>query len=106
KKVGGKKTGASKGGPCSHSIGLPSGGRLGAFDGPELRRIDGNATGLLFLGHNALEVDMEQAVLKPRRLDLDMFGKLEAALKSAAGDALMEQRGGRLIGLFALAGNG
>jgi hypothetical protein len=35
-----------------------------------------------------------------------MLGKLEAALESAAGDALMEQGGGRLVGVFALAGNG
>ena len=31
---------------------------------------------------------MEQTVLKPRALDLDMLGKLELALKGAAGDAV------------------
>ena len=32
---------------------------------------------------------MEQAVLELARLDLDMLGKLEAALEGAAGDALI-----------------
>ena len=36
---------------------------------------------------------MEQAVLKAGGLDLDMLGKLEAALKGAAGNALVQKSG-------------
>ena len=81
-------------------------GCLGALDGPELRRIDGDTAGLLLFRHDALKVDMEQAVLKARGLDLDMLGKLEIALEGAAGDTLVQQRAGRLLGVFALAGDG
>src|SRR5579871_6185981 len=50
---------------------------------------------------------MEQTVLKTRGLDLDMLGELEAALKAAAGDALVKQRGLPVVGLaLALAGDG
>ena len=34
---------------------------------------------------------MQQAVFKPRGLDLDMLGELEAALEAAAGDALVQE---------------
>ena len=50
------------------------------------------SAGLLGLGHDALKVDMKQAVLELGALDLDMLGQLEAALERAAGDALMQIR--------------
>ena len=64
----------------------------------------GDAAGLLLLGHDALQVDMKQAVLELGGLDLDMLGELEAALEGAAGDALVQV--GRLGGILALAGDG
>ena len=70
----------------------------------EVRRIDGDAAGLFLFRHDALQVDMEQAVLQAGGLDLDMLGELEAALEGAAGDALVQEVG--LCALFALAGDG
>ena len=49
---------------------------------------------------------MQQAVLQARGLDLDMLGKLETALKAAAGNALVQQRRGGLFGLVTLAADG
>ncbi len=72
-----------------------------------VRRIDRDAARLLFFRHDAFQIDMEQAVLKARGLDLDMLGKLEAALEGAAGDALVqERRACRFVSVFALAGDG
>ena len=47
---------------------------------------------------------MEQAVFQAGALDLDMLGQLEATLKGAAGDAMMQIR--CFLRLFALAGDG
>src|SRR4051812_43258862 len=77
--------------------------RLRTFNGLELGCIDLDAARLLFLRHDALQIDMQQAVLKARRLDLDMLGELEAALEGAARNALMQEAGLGLVGLFALA---
>ena len=57
-------------------------GGFGAFDGRELRRVDRDPAGLFLLRHDALQLDMEQAVLEPRALDLDMLGKLELRSKA------------------------
>src|ERR1022692_2525715 len=49
---------------------------LGGFDGSEFRGsggVDGDLAGLFLLRHNALQVNMEQAVLKPRGAHLDML---------------------------------
>ena len=48
---------------------------------------------------------MKQAVLKAGGFDLDMLGELEAALKGAAGNALVQKGGLRLLNIFALAGD-
>ena len=79
--------------------------RSGAFDGLQLRRIDRDAAGLLFLRHDALKVDMEQAVLKPRRLDLDMLGKLEAGARRRGRRCPDADRAACRV-VFALAGDG
>jgi hypothetical protein len=47
-------------------------------------------TGLFRLGDLTHEIDVQQSVLEVGVLDLDMVGKLEDALKSARGDALVE----------------
>jgi len=60
---------------------------------------DFDLTGLQRLGDAADELDMEQAVHKPGRLDFDMLGKLEPALESAAGDAAMQELRAFGIGL-------
>src|SRR6185437_3084586 len=78
-----------------------SGGLGAALDGLELRRIDLDATGLLFLGHDTFQVHMKQTVLKACRLDFDMLGKLEAALEGAAGNALVQEGGLRLLTVLA-----
>ena len=54
-------------------------------------RIDDDLAGLLLLWNDALQFDMEQAVLETRAAHLDMLGQLEAAFKGAAGDALMQE---------------
>jgi hypothetical protein len=46
---------------------------------------------LLGLGDFAHEIDVQQSVFEGGSLDLDVVGKLEDALKSARGDALIEQ---------------
>ena len=84
--------------------------RFAAFDGLEVwrvsaARIDDDLAGLFFLGDDALQVDMEQAVFQAGAAHFDMLGQLEAALEGAAGNALMQI--GRLLGFgFALAGDG
>jgi len=79
---------------------------LGAFDAGQLRRVDDDLAGLFLLRHDALQRDMQQAVLKPGAADFNMLGQLELTLKRAACDALMQE--GRLgIGVaFALALHG
>src|SRR5882762_4529134 len=52
---------------------------------------DFDLAGLQGLGHATDQLDMEQAVHKVGRVDLDMVGKLEPALESAAGDAAMQE---------------
>src|ERR1700761_8000178 len=81
--------------------------RFRALDGGQLRGVDLDAARLLLFRHDALQIDMEQAVLQARGLDLDMLGELEAALEAPAGDALIE-KGVRLVGGvgLALAGDG
>ena len=61
-----------------------------AFDGLELRRIDRDAARLLGFGHDALQIDMKQAVFELGAFDFDMLGQLEFALEGAPGDALMQ----------------
>src|SRR6185503_1898896 len=51
---------------------------------------DRYAAGLLLLGHDALEVDMEQPILELRALDLDVLRELETPFEGATGDPLME----------------
>ena len=46
--------------------------------------------GFLRLGDFAHQIDVQQSVLEGRALDLDVVGKLEDALESARGDALIE----------------
>jgi hypothetical protein len=76
--------------------------RLAVGDGHNL-----DLAGLQRLGNAADELDMEQAVRKARRLDLDMVGKLEVALESATGDAAMQELGAFGLGLgLALNGQG
>src|SRR5207302_10010464 len=54
--------------------------------------IDGDAARLLFLGHNPLEVNVEQTVFELRALDLDILRQLEPALNSPPGDTLIQVR--------------
>src|SRR5580698_2896858 len=54
------------------------------------RFADRHLTGLLRLRQFAHEIDMQQAVFEARALYVDMIGKLEAALKSARGNALIK----------------
>ena len=78
-----------------------------AFDGLELRRVDRDPAGLLLFRHDALQIDMEQAVLEPGALDLDMLGKLEAGARRRGRrcpDADRTACRSRLA--FALAGDG
>ena len=49
---------------------------------------------------------MQQAILKASGLDLDMLGKLEATLKGAADNALVQKFAGRFFSLLALAVDG
>jgi hypothetical protein len=42
------------------------------------------------LGHDALQADMQQAVVQVRALDHDMVGEHEPALERAAGDAAIQ----------------
>src|SRR5262245_55773961 len=51
---------------------------------------DRNLARLRRLGNLALEVDVQEAVLQARALDLDMVGELEAPLERAGRDALVE----------------
>ena len=46
--------------------------------------------GFMASGNVAQKIDVQQAVLQRSRLDLDMIGKLEAALEGALGDAAIE----------------
>src|SRR5580658_6230862 len=74
------------------------GGLRLSFDHGDVGAVDRDAARLLLLGHDALEVEMQEAVLELGALDLDMLGELEAALERAACDALIEIA--RLLRLF------
>src|SRR6476646_10380307 len=51
---------------------------------------DRNLARFLCLGDFAYEIDVQKSVLEARVLDQDVIGKLEDALESARGDALIE----------------
>src|SRR5688500_2185968 len=57
---------------------------------------------LLRLGDLAHEVDVQEPVRELGARDLDIVGKLEAALEGAGRDALIEHLAGLLAGLFLL----
>ena len=63
---------------------------------------DRDLAGLHRLRDLADEVDVEQAVLEACAGDLDMVGKLEAALEGAGGDAAVEHLAAALLLLFLL----
>ena len=65
---------------------------------PPLRDLD--LARLQLLGNVALQIDVQQAVLQRGAQDLDMVGKLEAALEGARGDAAIEHLGAFAVGLF------
>jgi hypothetical protein len=51
---------------------------------------DGDVAGLQLVGNTPHQVDMEQPVLKCAAIDLDVIGQIEATLKRARRDALVE----------------
>ena len=62
-------------------------------------RVDLDLARLLALGKFALELDMQQAVLERGAGDLDIFGKLEAQLEGALGNAAMQEFARLVLGL-------
>src|ERR1051326_4388350 len=78
----------------------PASGSLGGLGVDDLGRAvaDRNLARLQRLGDLAHEIDVKQAVLEARALDLDVVGELEAALERPRGNALVEHFAG-LLGL-------
>src|ERR1700737_2915491 len=66
------------------------------------RAADGGLARLLRLGDLAHEINVQEAVLERRTLDLDVVGELEDALESTRRDALIKHLAGLLLvlGLF------
>src|ERR1051326_5438591 len=78
----------------------PASGSLGGLGVDDLGRAvaDRNLARLQRLGDLADEIDVKQAILEARALDLDVVGELEAALERPRGNALVEHFAG-LLGL-------
>ena len=65
------------------------------------RAADRDPAGLQRLRHDALQADMQQAVLQVRALDHDVVGQHEAALERTAGDAAIQDLALVVLGLDA-----
>ena len=69
--------------------GVSSGLRL-SLDRLGVGAADLDPAQLFLLGHDALQIDVKQTILKARTADLDILRQLETPLEGASGDAAME----------------